>query len=578
MKALSSLKNRVFLASAFGAVVSIAVGTQFVTTRVSREAEAALRRDLQQAADVLEAVQQQRQETLAVLAGLVADLPKLKAAVATRDGPTVDPLARDYQKSLGVDVLVITDEEGRVLTSIGSAEEVVTADAVRRAREGKSSSYLGETSKGVLRVATLPIVIGPAPPEVLGTLSVGYFVDRTLAHELAALTQSDVVLVARGRPVAWTLSLTPEEIQTLASSLEDSVRVGDDDYVTVRRTLSVPETKDGVLAILVRSRTERLAFLRTFRAGLLISALFGILLATVLAYAVARTVTRPLAAITATMREITTTGDLARKIDLPGPLVDEDATVLASAFNRLTESIARFQREAASRERLSALGRMSTVIAHEIRNPLMIIKASLRGLRREELSPEEVAEAADDIDHEVDRLNRIVGDVLDFARPIKVELHPTDVNGVCRSAVAAVAVEKCGTSIEMRLDEGLPELSTDGERLRTALVNVIANARDAVASMGANGNGDSPAIELETLRVDGGGVTIFVRDRGIGIAPDDLPRIFEPYYTGKRTGTGLGLAITKNIVESLGGTVSARSRPSEGAEIRIELFPSRRET
>ncbi len=73
-------------------------------------------------------------------------------------------------------------------------------------------------------------------------------------------------------------------------------------------------------------------------------------------------------------------------------------------------------------------------------------------------------------------------------------------------------------------------------------------------------------IELETSRGADGRVTIVVRDHGIGIAPDDLPKIFEPYYTGKRTGTGLGLAITKNIIESLGGTVGARSRPSEGSE------------
>ena len=103
------------------------------------------------------------------------------------------------------------------------------------------------------------------------------------------------------------------------------------------------------------------------------------LLATLLSYAVARTVTRPLGAITATMREMAATGDLTRKIALRrAAWDDEDARLLARTFNTLTDSIARFQREAAQRERLSSLGRLSTVIAHEIRNPLMIIKAALR--------------------------------------------------------------------------------------------------------------------------------------------------------------------------------------------------------
>jgi signal transduction histidine kinase len=214
---------------------------------------------------------------------------------------------------------------------------------------------------------------------------------------------------------------------------------------------------------------------------------------------------------------------------------------------------------------------MSTVIAHEIRNPLMIIKASLRSFRRGELSSTEVREAADDIDHEVDRLNRIVGDVLDFARPIDLSLRPTDLNAVCRSAVEAVVIGEGSPAVETRLDPTLPEVLTDGERLRTALVNILANAREAV---GAKADGkEGPGITLESKRGEEGKILIVVRDRGIGIPPEDLSKIFEPYFTGKRTGTGLGLAIVKNIVESLGGTVTAESRPAEGTEIRIELFP-----
>jgi signal transduction histidine kinase len=570
MKAMSSLKSRVFLACAFVGILSIAVATRFITTRISNEADAELRRDLQAAAGLLVEHHRQRSETLGILAGLVADLPKLKAAVATGDGPTVAPLARDYQGSLGADVLVITDEEGRVLTSLGSEESPVGPEAIESGRLGEPRSYIGETAEGVLQIETLPILVGPEPMEILGTLSVGVFLDDDLARDLGAITQSEVVLVARGRVVASTLPSTiGTDLSLPLDGAGGGVKVGDEDYVAVGRALTAPQATEGFQAVLLRSRSERLAFLRAFREGLMLSALVGVLLAILLSYAVARTVTRPLAAITETMREITSTGDLARKIELPGPLVDEDATVLARAFTRLTESIARFQREAASKERLSALGTMSAVIAHEIRNPLMIIKASLASLRRGELSREAVQEAASDIDHEVARLNRMVGDVLDFARPISLDLRPTDLNAVCRSAAEAVLIDTAAPSIEMRLDPALPELMTDGERLRTALVNILSNAKDAVQEKAAPANG--AAIELETRRDGEGKIAIVVRDRGIGIPPEDLPRVFEPYFTGKRRGTGLGLAITKNIVESLGGSVSARSHPPQGSEIRIEL-------
>lgn len=546
MKVLSSLKNRVFLASAFVAVLSIGLGTLLVTTRVSSEAEAELHRGLEDAAELLEGYLLSRTETLTTMAWLIADLPKLKAAVATGDPPTLAPLAREYMERVGSDVLVINAENGRVLVSLG-----VDDVALRPVRV--EPTYFLTTEAGVLEMVTLPITVGPEPVEKLGTLSVGFFLNDALASELAALTQSEVVFkTGRGEIIASTLATRGSD--------------HDDEYASIVRTLG----PDGPNAELLRSRTARLSFLSTFREGLVLSALFGVLLAILLSYAVARTVTRPLHAITETMREITSTHDLARKIDLHGRWIDEDATVLASAFNSLTDSIARFQREAASKERMSALGRMSTVIAHEIRNPLMIIKASLRSFRGPELTAD-VREAADDIDHEVVRLNRIVGDVLDFARPLKLDLHATDLNAVCREAAEAVTIGIEGTAprLELILDSELPDVVTDSERLGIALVNILTNARDAIHEKSPNGE---PDIELETRRIGKDKIAILVRDRGEGILAENIPKIFEPYFTGKRTGTGLGLAITKNIIESLGGTVTATSSSSDGTEIRVELF------
>ena len=108
---------------------------------------------------------------------------------------------------------------------------------------------------------------------------------------------------------------------------------------------------------------------------------------------------------------------------------------------------------------------------------------------------------------------------------------------------------------------------TDGERVRTALVNILSNAREAVAARSGGQPGD---VELSTQH-SAGTVSIVVADRGIGIAPADLPHVFDPYFTTRRTGTGLGLAIAKNIVEALGGAITVRSRPTEGTEVRIDL-------
>ena len=175
------------------------------------------------------------------------------------------------------------------------------------------------------------------------------------------------------------------------------------------------------LDVILRSRTEQVEFLSSLQTALAATAL---LVAVLMSYGVARTVTRPVGAIIATIREMSDTGDLTKKITLPDPgrWNDEDTQLLAKTFNTMTASIARFQQEAAQRERLSFLGRLSTIVAHEIRNPLMIIKMVLRTLRRQTGLPDPAQTAAQDIDEEIDRLNLVVGEVLDFARPIRIRV------------------------------------------------------------------------------------------------------------------------------------------------------------
>jgi signal transduction histidine kinase len=327
-------------------------------------------------------------------------------------------------------------------------------------------------------------------------------------------------------------------------------------------------TTSGPVALILRSRTEQLKSLQAIHAGLLVTAIVAVLLATGLSFGVARTIARPLAAITDVMREVAATGDLTRKIALRhrNRWDDEDARLLATTFNTLTDSIARFQRQISQKERLTALGRLSTVIAHEVRNPLMIIKASLHTLRRADLDPTMVREVVHDIDEEVVRLNRIVNEVLDFARPIQFDRAPSDINALCRDAATAAEVAAPGAAVALDLDPALPALTTDAERLRIALVNMLVNARHAV-----NGHGAGAAAVTLSSRAATDRVSLVITDHGQGIGPETLAHIFDPYFTTKRGGTGLGLPIAKNIVEGLGGTIAVASAPGRGTEVRIDL-------
>jgi signal transduction histidine kinase len=614
MRLLSSLSNRIFLASALVAVLAIAVAVFLVNRTLAGRAEAELEHSLEEAGTLVEQFQALLFEHLVREARLVADLPKLKAAVSVDHKPTVEPLAADYRTQIDADLFVVTNRRGVVLGLAGDpgvpVDQVGKLEDIQRALSGQETVAFWPRREGLLQVVSVPIYIGAAQPEILGSLSAGVSFDRRLADRIKAITRSEVVF-ARGRLIqASTLAdqYKPQLAAALAADGVTHIVLGNEEFVAVRRPLTLTRTiasAPGVVvpvALILRSRTEYLRFINELHVWLLFTALLAVIVATLLSYAVARTITRPLGALTATMREMAATGDLTR-VHAPAAVEsrweDEDARMLTGTFRSLTESLSRFQHEAAQREKLSSLGRLSTVVAHEIRNPLMIIKASLRTLRRAGGAQEtDAAGAIGDIEEEVTRLNRLVNEVLDYARPIRFDYAPTDLNALCRDAAAAAVAGHPSSLVTVETGVDVGELTTDPERLRLVLVNVLTNARDAALSAdeaqaqaggpgsaeGAGGGAAGgtaegraagaargPAVLLQTWCPAPQAVRITVTDRGRGIAPADLARVFDPFFTTKRTGSGLGLAIAKNIVDGLGGSITVASDPPRGTTVQITL-------
>jgi len=422
----------------------------------------------------------------------------------------------------------------------------------------------------LLETVAAPISMdrGGETTEMLGRVTLGFTLDDAFAASLRALTGSQVAVAMDGRVYASTLPRDGDGALLAVPRGGGIVRLdlGGEEYVAARAALAPGD--ESPFVVVARPRAEARRPLRTLRTALLASAVAAVGLGLLLSWALARTVTRPLAALTAAMKEMAATGDLARDLGPGRPSDDEDARLVARTFGALTASIARFQREAALRERLSALGRLSTVIAHEVRNPLMIIKGSLRTLWRERASAEAVREAATDIDTQVARLDRIVGDVLDFARPLRVEPAPVDVAALVAEAARAAFDGWEGPGPRLVLEPPPGTVVTDGERLRGVLVNLLQNAREGVA---AAGRGGADAVEVGARRLAAGRVVLWVQDRGPGVAPADLPHVFEPYFTTKRTGSGLGLAIARKVVEALAGSIRMESREGEGTRVEVEL-------
>ena len=501
-------------------------------------------------------------------------MPQLKAAVDTGDPLTVQDVAVQYLGPLNLELYLITGRTGAVLAT--SDPQVANLSAAQFPPDSLGEfSALTTHPRGMLQLISVPLLlIDSGVKEVLGRVTVGSFMDDAVASRLREITGSEVAFVTGDRVLASSLTAQrrPGLGALVISGGPFDVQLGDEEFLALARPMPGASRRPGdiqPITVVLQSRTERFRVLRTLRAGLAGTLVFAVLLATVLSYLVARTMTRPLAAVTNAMRDVAATGDLTRKVTLHSRAWDdEDARLLAAAFNTLTDSIARFQREAAHKDRLSSLGRLSTVIAHEVRNPLMIIRASLGSLWSDQITPTERREALADIDEETRRLNRIVTEVLDFSKPIRFELGETQVNDVCRASSAAAWAGSSAPPVQLDLDPHIPTVMTDAERLRTALVNILTNARHAVEEVGSSP--PAPAVVLSTRRHEDR-IAVTVRDRGTGIAPDDLAHIFDPFFTTRRAGTGLGLPIAKNIIDGLGGSLSVDSRPDAGTAIRIEI-------
>lgn len=230
------------------------------------------------------------------------------------------------------------------------------------------------------------------------------------------------------------------------------------------------------------------------------------------------------------------------------------------------------------RDRLVAIGEMAAGMAHEIRNPLGAIKGAAQCLDPAEL-PRDAIEFVDVIVEEVDRLNNVVAQFLEYAKPYRGNPMATDINKVVAATVRLLGRDKVPVHVTLQQDlaHDLPQVHLDPEQLKQVLINLLQNAVQAMPQGGqvfvSTGTSSSPAQHSGDDRDDGvrRAVYVRVRDTGPGINEADIARIFVPFFTTKPGGTGLGLAISQRIIENAGGRIEVASRVSEGTSFTVRL-------
>jgi signal transduction histidine kinase len=263
---------------------------------------------------------------------------------------------------------------------------------------------------------------------------------------------------------------------------------------------------------------------------------------------------------------------MEKDIHQPIPALPGEVGQIAQAINKMARSLAekeKLEEELRRSERLAALGRLVTGVAHELRNPIGVIKTTVQLMENDMknlvLPGKNIAEEYLKIIYEqINRQNRVIQELLDFGRPNKHVVQSASVNSLLEKVLTFTEPMLRQHSINLikNLDRDLPEVMVDGERIKQVFVNLILNGIQAMP--------DGGTLTIRTYRVDDW-VYIEFADTGSGISPSEIGSIFDPFYTTKEHGTGLGLSISHQIIKMHGGHITVDSTVGIGTIFTVKL-------
>jgi signal transduction histidine kinase len=239
---------------------------------------------------------------------------------------------------------------------------------------------------------------------------------------------------------------------------------------------------------------------------------------------------------------------------------------LASETGHVYEELAAAKEELVRKEQLAVVGELAAVIAHEVRNPLAIIANAVAGLRKEVISRDDHETLLCILDEETSRLNRLVTDLLRYARPVNVQKTSFSLSDLLERALGHVKAAGSGISTTLRFECGEEQLWADANLLRQVFDNLVDNAVQAM------GGGGTLTVRVRATVEDGvDGVAVDIIDTGEGMDTQVSSRARDPFFTTRPSGTGLGLAIVDRIVEAHGGHFSIDSHAGEGTTVTVFL-------
>jgi signal transduction histidine kinase len=446
---------------------------------------------------------------------------------------------------------IVQEVEKRALIMAQALESATTADLL-------TYNYVS-IEQSVLKFSKEPDLVYAEVMDKEGGVAAEYIRDYPIRRILTGSTRPKTSV-----PTIDQLSLPGTERETVYDvRLPVMIEGSPEPWGTIRLGVSLKRMH----AEIARSRWQIAGF-----------GLVGLVLGSAAATLLARRMTRPIQALTRGVAAVGR-GDFSQQIEV---VSQDELGQLSSAFNEMTQQLARI-RELEDRlrraDRLAALGTMAAGIAHDIRNPLTSILIFSQLMSSHHNDPE-VREKFDRVvPRELERVQAVIEDMMELARPSTMHLEPASVNEILTQVFELYEEQAAtqGVKIAREFDPTLPFCLTDRKRLHRCLSNLISNAIQAMA------NGGDLAVRTCLVPTPAGvaslagdaapdsAIQISVSDTGPGIPADRLSRIFDPFYTTKEKGLGLGMAIAHRIIEDHKGTIDVESQVGIGTSFTVHL-------
>jgi len=518
-----------------------------------------------------ENVQQQRDLELSRTAAMLAELPTLKAVLATQHALTIQDASEPFWKLAGSQLFVLSSPDGQIygfhVSEHGWDPALAEASLKGSIEQGDDSAWWYGHGQ-LYRVFLHTILAGAGNNQrQVGIIAVGYQIDSSVAAQLSLASGSQIALVTGDQIIATTLSAPEEKVlgqmhaDWAGSSKSRELALGGSSYQAANVLLHAGPPAD-VRSYVLMSLEPANAFLRRLNRTIILLGVSAIVLAGLLLSFVSRTITHPLDDLVAGVRALAS-GDYVYSIN---PRGSSEVAELGEAFSKMRGELLVAEQRRFANERIAALGRAASSISHDLRHYLAAVVANAEFL----YEAEKLKLNRDDIYGEIKTASEQMTDLLDSLRELSrgegsISPRPASIDNTIRHAVDAVRArpEMRNREISIRTSGDMSG-TFDPQKIERAFFNLVLNACEASVTTQAE-------IEIELYSSP----TLFeirVIDHGSGVPSAICHTLFDPFVSfGKSNGTGLGLAIVSKVIHDHGGSVAVEETSMSGTTFLVRL-------